>query len=48
MSSLQCDRCGSEEEDVFKTLDPYDLEILGEENECNLCAKCYENACDDI
>jgi len=47
MSSMQCDVCG-EEEDVFETLDPLALEILGEENECNLCDKCYENASDDI
>lgn len=37
-----CDCCGKEKPDVKTTIDPYVLEIEGEEVERDFCDKCYE------
>lgn len=45
---LRCEYCGKLKEDVSKCIDPYLLEIEGEEVIRNLCDDCYEFLCDEI
>lgn len=40
-----CERCGA---DGAPVIDPYALEIDGEEIEVVLCGDCYQERCDDI
>ncbi|MGH7974813.1 MAG: hypothetical protein ACREBR_04760 [bacterium] len=43
---LLCDMCGEPEAETC--LDPYTMDIEGEEIEINLCEECYQIRCDDI
>lgn len=46
MEDLKCTICGSLE--GKECINPYDEDVLGEENEDVLCDECYHQTCMDI
>jgi len=44
---IKCDHCPNEATHIDEN-DPYDEDVLGEENPGNFCDECWKNACDDI
>lgn len=43
-----CDRCHQEKTSAVPRLNPYYLDIHGEEKEEKLCDGCYDALCDEI
>ena len=43
-----CPRCNEFAEDIETVINPYTLEMTGEEEEEKMCGDCYENLVGDI